>query len=91
LESIYQKFPTTKTPIENYPGVKKFIIPGGVYVVHLNNSECFYLRTLLHMNGLSTSQGWAYHFLTFSKPSRASLKGIQKIHSNQSNHFGGFW
>ncbi|KAI5699530.1 hypothetical protein M8J75_004357 [Diaphorina citri] len=35
-------------PVEGHPGIKKDHVLGRVYTVHPNNSECFYLRLLLH-------------------------------------------
>ena len=36
-------------PLDNYPGIKADDALGRVYTVHPNNSECFYLRLLLHI------------------------------------------
>ena len=45
-----QKFHRRKQgqPVTGYPGVKKDKVLGRVYTVHPNNSECYYLRLLLH-------------------------------------------
>lgn len=37
------------TVVDGFPGVKKTDALGRVYVIHPNNSECFYLRMLLHV------------------------------------------
>ncbi|XP_060846341.1 uncharacterized protein LOC132926006 [Rhopalosiphum padi] len=64
------------TPVENHPGVKKTDTLGRVYVVHPNNSECFYLRMLLHVikgpisfASLRTVQGVTYD--TFQEACKA--------------------
>lgn len=35
-------------PVSGYPGVKKDRVLGRVYTVHPSNTECYYLRLLLH-------------------------------------------
>ncbi|XP_017468423.1 PREDICTED: uncharacterized protein LOC108360582 isoform X2 [Rhagoletis zephyria] len=47
------------TPVQGYENLKKSDALGRVYVVHPNNSECFYLRMLLHKVKGPTS----FHFL----------------------------
>ncbi|XP_076256102.1 uncharacterized protein LOC143193665 [Rhynchophorus ferrugineus] len=37
------------TAVDGFPGVKKTDALGRVYTIHPNNSECFYLRMLLHI------------------------------------------
>lgn len=37
------------TAVDGFPGIKKTDALGRVYVIHPNNSECFYLRMLLHV------------------------------------------
>ena len=38
-----------ETVVEGCPDVRKTDALGRVYVVHVNNSECFHLRILLHI------------------------------------------
>lgn len=53
--------------VESHPGIKKTNTLGRIYVVHPNNSECFYMRMLLHVvkgptsfENLRTVQGITY-------------------------------
>lgn len=43
------------TVVEGHPGVKKTDALGRVYTIHPNNTECFYLRMLLHIDKGPTS------------------------------------